>query len=104
MLTHYQVIKNKNNGYFQYAVHTVYSDNENNIIDIDTVPVELAGRTLKELKTMLTSILADVEVYGIKTMEELVPEYLEEDTDYEDEYLDEEDKVVDLVDLFNKNR
>lgn len=104
MLTHYQVIKNKNNGYFQYAVHTVYSDNENNIIDIDSVPVELAGRTLKELTAMLTSILSDIEVYGIKTMEELVPEYLEEDTDYEDEYLDEEDKVVDLVDLFNKNR
>lgn len=103
MLKHYQLIKSKTNNYTPYAIHTVYSDNENNILDVDYAPIEISGKSAIEIKNLLTTILSDIEKYGVKTLEDILPEYLEEeDTDYEDEYLDEEDKVIDLVDLFNK--
>ena len=102
----------------EYGVYRVVADDENpNIISsvVDILPVELSGSSPAQVKTLLQKIQSDLSTYPVVTsceLDELVfsnssvlPhwDYDEEDQSYYIEP-DEEDKVVDLVDFFNRNQ
>lgn len=122
---HYQLVRTKTDEGTQLSLHEAFSTDKNVLYMISPIPAHIIGDTKEDIQELVETIDKDIESYGIANYEDIQAEidqygdyapevfeinFIPDDVLNDDELLqddnfhDESDKVLDLVQYMGKKR